>query len=196
MSSRWIVMVALLATGSTVSAQSLAEIAAKEKARRERVRREGTEAKTFSDRDLPRGREGGRDTTSSTSEPEEPGPDSRSERALTLERKVRVDPPQAEGPSEMEKLKAKSALWRSRWRQAKDQVEKLEKELAELEEEASHIAQIAQVGPETGPRPRTRAEYVIYRLYTVRKELQGAKQRLADVEAGARQAGVASGQLY
>ncbi len=177
MSSRAVVMVALLAAASTVSAQSLTEIAAKEKARRERVRREGTEARTFSDRDLPRGREG--DTTS---EREKPAPDSRSGTALTLERKVDVEPPQAEGPSEMEKLKAKSALWRGRWREAKDQVEKLEKELAELEEEASHIAQIAR-GPETGPRPLTRAEYVLSRLRTVRNELRLAKSRLADVEA-------------
>lgn len=110
----------------------------------------------------------------------------------------RDEPVQGSGESDMDRLRRKSEVWRGQYRGAKEAVDRLEREVAELEEKQSRIASIVTFsGPGIrDPNVRTEAERTVERLPRARAELEQARQRLSQVEEGARRDGVGSGQLY
>jgi len=115
------------------------------------------------------------------------------------------------GPSAWDQLQAKIQQWRQRYRPAKADVDRLQKEVAKLEEDAKNnfvagpVATSEAVRRATGITHKTPirnspyttyAEQIQVRLPAARRELDMARQVLASIEEAARKDGVASGQLY
>lgn len=115
------------------------------------------------------------------------------------------------GPSAWDQLQAKIQQWRQRYRPAKADVDRLQKEVAKLEEDAKNnfvagpVSTSEAVRRATGITHKTPiqnspyttyAEQIQVRLPAARRELDMARQVLASIEEAARKDGVASGQLY
>ena len=111
------------------------------------------------------------------------------------------------GASDWDRLNAKNQHWRQRYQSAKATVDRLEAEVAKLEEDAKNnfVAghRTTRVGDRTvtlQPDPnspyKSYAERIEQRLPAARRELAAAKQALTQVEDAARRDGVGSGQLY
>jgi hypothetical protein len=109
--------------------------------------------------------------------------------------------------SDWDELNAKNQRWHQRYRSAKAEVDRLQAEVAKLEEDAKNnfVAGYATVRigdrivtktPDPSSPYKSYAERIQERLPAARRELADAKLRLAAVEEGARKDGVASGQLY
>ena len=115
------------------------------------------------------------------------------------------------GESDWDQLQAKIQRWRQRYRPAKADVDRLQKEVAKLEEDAKNnfvsgpaptsererrATGITHKTPDPNSPYTTYAEQIQKRLPAARKELEQAKLVLASVEEAARKDGVGSGQLY
>jgi hypothetical protein len=111
------------------------------------------------------------------------------------------------GDSDWDKLNAKAQRWRQAYRSAKADVDRLEAEVAKLEEDAKNnfVAgyrtvrigdQLITENPDPNSPYKSYAERIQTRLPAARRELADAKLKLAAVEDAARRDGVASGQLY
>jgi hypothetical protein len=115
------------------------------------------------------------------------------------------------GESDWDRLQAKIQHWRRPYRSAKADVDRLQKEVAKLEEDAKNnfvsgpapatdlerrVLGITHKTPDRNSPYTTYAEQIQKRLPAARKELEQAKLVLASVEEAARKDGVGSGQLY
>lgn len=95
-----------------------------------------------------------------------------------------------EGPSEMDKLRAKIQEYRAQYGPAKARVETLEREVTELSSRASRFIGGGNSGP------AIEADAVRSRLSAARNELDRARSALTAIEEHARRDGVSFGQLY
>jgi hypothetical protein len=117
----------------------------------------------------------------------------------------------AQPPSDYNTLKQKSEAWRARYRPAKERVDALEREVADLEKQAGRKASLPvggipgrpirdamgrTIAYEPPPTVVTESDTAKGLLPQRRQELARAKQELSSVEDGARRDGVGSGQLY
>ena len=113
----------------------------------------------------------------------------------------------APGASDWDRLNAKNQHWRQRYQSAKATVDRLEAEVAKLEEDAKNnfVAgyrtirvgdRIVTLQPDPNSPYKSYAERIEQRLPAARRELAAAKQALTQVEDAARRDGVGSGQLY
>jgi hypothetical protein len=115
------------------------------------------------------------------------------------------------GQSDWDALQAKNERWRGIYRPAKAKVDRLQAEVAKLEEDAKNnfvtgrvrtseavrrATGITHLTPDPNSPYTTYAEQIQIRLPAARRELDTARQHLATIEEAARKDGVASGQLY
>jgi hypothetical protein len=115
--------------------------------------------------------------------------------------------PSAEEASDFDRLKAKSERWRERYQSIKAEVDRLQAEVAKLEEETKNTlvgglatewigGQLVVKTPDPTSQYKSSVERNRERLPVARGELANAKAALAAIEEAARRDGVASGQLY
>lgn len=111
------------------------------------------------------------------------------------------------GESDWDKLNAKNQRWRDVYRPAKAKVDRLQAEVAKLEEDAKNnfvsglrpLKRGESYGsnlPDPNSPYTTYAQQIQIRLPAARRELDQARQALAWVEEAAHKDGVASGQLH
>jgi hypothetical protein len=195
-SMRWLIVASIVLTvPDVVLAQGLGDAARKEKERRKANAEAGVDARSVDGEVLAAGTGTGKGTFSTTgvatTNGEERRPASGGKPAGTTSSSGR-----ASGPSSMEQLQSKIAMWRARYRPVKSSADALEREVAELEAKESRILVI--VTDTTTPRDpniRTDAERTVERLPRARKELAAARQELITIEEGARRDGVSASQL-
>jgi len=109
------------------------------------------------------------------------------------------DAPRAdEGPSEMDRLRAKTEMWRARYRPVAERIAELEKEIQRLEALATKVGSVPyeENNPSKNSQIKLEGDYVHGRLASARRELEQARRELSDVEEAAHRDGVPSGQLY
>jgi predicted RNase H-like nuclease (RuvC/YqgF family) len=164
-------------------AESLAEIAAKQK-----KSRKAGERKVFTEKDLQEAR--GATASLNVAQPSEESPASATFSASDTA---------GQGDSDMDKLNAKIEAWRRRYAPVESEIARLEKEIKELEEEVSRTTtpvEFIPFGRQSEHSPiKLKAERARERLPVARRELAQARKRLDAIEESARKEGVSSGQL-
>jgi hypothetical protein len=107
-------------------------------------------------------------------------------------------PPAAEGPSDMDRLREKTEMWRARYRPVAEQITQLEKEIPRLEADAARAGSVPfeDDNPSKNQQTRLESDFARGRLAAARRELEQARRELSDIEEAARRDGVPSGQLY
>jgi hypothetical protein len=204
MSRTWTVAAVLLLAAGVASAQSLGEVAEKERARRHKAQEAGVKPRSYTDKDLGRDNVGAGtfnatgDVRGATGAPREKAAAGAAGSPL-----VTASPspsPTPEPPSGMEVLQRKIVEWRARYRAVKAEVDELEAVIAELTEKARPgVTGGLIVVPGSGHRPTSvipEVDVVVKTLEQTRREHAKAKQRLEDIIEAARRDGVSYGQLY
>ncbi len=185
------ITVCLLSGVSLASAQSLGDVAEQTKDQRKGQ----APAKSYTDDDLQKAASE-RGTTSATPQPKP------TREAVTPSPATSPSPASSSdsSSSDMQALERKIAKWQARYAAVKARIERLEKEVAALEDEKSRTM-ITFDPPSVHPGPRhlsneTIARSIDTRLARARQQLEQAQKEQEDVMERARVDGVASGQLY
>ncbi|MBN2371084.1 MAG: hypothetical protein JXO72_11425 [Vicinamibacteria bacterium] len=168
---RAIAILSVLGLASTVWAQSLGEIAAQEKKRRKGATHVITEG------DLARARGQNYSQPPETMPAEETSEDSAPVEGASTEKGEKS---KTEEKTEAEIRAEKLSDWQARQKTARERVERLDKEVNDLELHANDMT-VSQFGAS-----RTR---LIERLDAAKKELAEARQQLADLETERRRSG-------
>lgn len=201
---RWVAPVMVLTILGTASAQSLGEVAEKEKARRAKNQERGKKVRTLTADDLRSGGQAG--GTFNVMEPATAAPaqaNAGQQPGTVFGSAADAPSPQEGGSPAMAQLKSKNEFWRGRYAPVKASADRLEREVRDLEEKASRIGAVIRLHPgwnglsvPEDPHVKTEAEVIRQRLPRARSELALAKKQLGEIEEAARKDGVASGQLY
>ena len=174
--------------------QSLGDAARKEQERRKKNAETGVKSRSVDDEGLRSTTVGGTGTYSTPGQLRATTPASDPSGAGTIPSGT-PPPTSTGGISDSDKLRGKIAAWRNQYQPVKAQVDKLVREVAELEAKASQIVGVWQdKSLPSGPQ-KTEAEVVLTRLPQAKSELVTARKNLANIEDAARRDGVTAGQL-
>jgi hypothetical protein len=195
-----IAVVLVLGAAGASSAQGLADAARKEKERQKANAAAGVKVRSVTNENLQEAGSGKGTFSAPEGAPppaEEAKPKGESGHSEPGKPETSSEGGASGTPSAMDALQQKTEMWRGRYRSAKASVDSLEREVADLEARSSRIAGIAtDKSSYRDPNLRTDAERTAERLPRARTQLSAARERLRQVEDGARRDGVSSGQLY
>lgn len=198
---RWLIAAVLvLGAAGVSSAQGLADAARKEKERQKANAAAGVKVRSVTSENLQESGSGKGTFSAPEGQPpaaEDAKPKGESGSAEPGKPGTASEGGAAAPPSAMDVLQQKTEMWRGRYRSAKASVDSLEREIADLEAKSSRTSGIAtDKSSYRDPNLRTEAERTAERLPRARTQLSSARERLREVEEGARRDGVSSGQLY